>query len=79
MEKEVKNRPLFFAENRDFMRVLWYNFKGSKRGDFNAESQAKQLIREGKVLVNGETELRRGRKLYPGDTVTAEGKTLTVE
>lgn len=41
--------------------------------------QAKQLIREGKVLVNGETELRRGRKLYPGDTVTAEGKTLTVE
>ena len=41
--------------------------------------QAKQLIREGKVLVNGETELRRGRKLYPGDTVTAEGKTLSVD
>lgn len=41
--------------------------------------QAKQMILDGQVKVNGETELRRGRKLYPGDTVTAEGKNLSVE
>jgi len=41
--------------------------------------QAKQMIRSGQVKVNQETELRRGRKLYPGDTVTAEGNVLKVE
>lgn len=32
--------------------------------------EAKILIADGEVSVNGETELRRGRKLYPGDVVT---------
>lgn len=31
--------------------------------------EAKAWIAEGGVLVNGEAETRRGRKLYPGDTV----------
>ncbi len=30
---------------------------------------AKYFIQEGMVLVNGEPELRRGRKLYPEDKV----------
>ena len=36
---------------------------------------AKALIQEGMILVNGELEERRGRKLYPGDIVkvTDEG------
>lgn len=32
--------------------------------------EAKQVIQEGLVTVNGQVETRRGRKLYPGDTVT---------
>jgi S4 domain protein YaaA len=35
--------------------------------------QAKALLAEGDVLVNGEKETRRGRKLYPGDTVQVRG------
>lgn len=31
--------------------------------------QAKALIQEGQIAVNGETETRRGRKLFPGDHV----------
>ncbi len=31
--------------------------------------EAKVLIKEGAVLVNGEVELRRGRKLQAGDEV----------
>jgi ribosome-associated protein len=31
--------------------------------------QAKMMIQGGEVEVNGETELRRGRKLFAGDTV----------
>ena len=39
---------------------------------------AKILIQEGEVMVNGETELRRGRKLYDGDEVTFSGETIRV-
>ncbi len=35
---------------------------------------AKMLIADGMVKVNGENEERRGRKLYPGDTVEVEGE-----
>ena len=34
---------------------------------------AKWMIRDGKAAVNGETELRRGRKLYEGDVVSFDG------
>lgn len=33
----------------------------------------KSFLQEQGVLVNGEQEHRRGRKLYPGDVVEAEG------
>ncbi|ACL68766.1 RNA-binding S4 domain-containing protein [Halothermothrix orenii] len=36
--------------------------------------QAKNLIQAGKVMVNGEEELRRGRKLVPGDEVQLVGE-----
>ncbi len=32
--------------------------------------EAKELIQSGKVLVNGEIEVRRGKKLTDGDTVS---------
>ena len=41
--------------------------------------EAKIIITEGMVLVNGETELRRGRKLRPGDRVETGGKSFQVE
>ena len=31
------------------------------------------------VKVNGEVETQRGKKLYPGDTVSYDGKTFKVE
>ncbi|MBL0226029.1 MAG: RNA-binding S4 domain-containing protein [Geobacteraceae bacterium] len=41
--------------------------------------EAKIIIAEGRVMVNGETELRRGRKLYPGDRVALGSHAFTVE
>lgn len=40
--------------------------------------QAKLLIEDGRVKVNGITETRRGRKLVSGDRVTAFGQTYQV-
>lgn len=41
--------------------------------------EAKIIIRQGIVLVNGEAEIRRGRKLVTGDRVTVAGTTHQVE
>ncbi|MEL6902843.1 MAG: RNA-binding S4 domain-containing protein [Cyanobacteria bacterium J06606_4] len=40
--------------------------------------QAKILIRSGDVSVNGEMELRRGRKLFNADIVTVDEVSYTV-
>jgi ribosome-associated protein len=41
-------------------------------------SEAKPLVQDGQVLVNGEVETRRGRQLVPGDEVTLRGETVRV-
>lgn len=41
--------------------------------------EAKVIIAEGYVSVNGEVEVRRGRKLYPGDKVVYGRKSFMVE
>ena len=40
---------------------------------------AKQLIQEGYVKVNGEVCTMRGKKLYPGDRVEMPGMDFVVE
>ena len=40
--------------------------------------EAKVLIQEGQVQVNGEVCTMRGKKLRPGDTFTFHGQTCTV-
>ncbi|KNC18177.1 tRNA synthetase RNA-binding protein [Arthrobacter sp. RIT-PI-e] len=40
--------------------------------------EAKALIDNGLVQVNGEIEERRGRQLHPGDTVGVNGVTLRI-
>ncbi len=40
--------------------------------------EAKFAIQDGLVKVNGEVELRRGRKLYDQDVVSFEGKTIFI-
>ena len=41
--------------------------------------EAKIIIKQGMVEVNGESEVRRGRKLVTGDRVTVAGTTHRVE
>ena len=40
---------------------------------------AKFVIQDGKVLVNGNVEYQRGKKIYPGDVVSYNGKDFKVE
>lgn len=41
-------------------------------------AEAKDLIRDGKVKVNGETEERRGRKLYKGDVFSFQNEEIRI-
>ncbi len=47
-------------------------------GLLDSGGDAKEVIIDGYVLVNGEEERRRGRQLHDGDTVTFEGRTVRV-
>lgn len=42
-------------------------------------SEAKELVLDGKVAVNGEICTMRGKKIRSGDTVTVNGHDITVE
>lgn len=41
-------------------------------------SEAKEVIQNGEVFVNGEVDTRRGRKLVPGDIVEYNGEALEI-
>lgn len=41
-------------------------------------ADAKDIILEGLVKVNGQVEKRRGKKLYDGDIVSFEGKEIKI-
>jgi len=49
-----------------------------KAGLVGSGVDAKFLIGDGLVSVNGEVETRRGRKLYAGDSFEFEGETVEV-
>ncbi|MBQ7250625.1 MAG: S4 domain-containing protein YaaA [Bacilli bacterium] len=40
--------------------------------------EAKFFLQTERVLVNGEVDQRRGRKLYPGDLVVVKGGTYRI-
>ena len=40
--------------------------------------QAKWFLAENEVLVDGEVDARRGRKLYPGMTIVVLGKSYKI-
>ena len=40
--------------------------------------EAKIVIQDGEVMVNGETEFQRGKKLYDGDMVSFRGEEIKI-
>ena len=42
-------------------------------------AEAKEVIIEGLVKVNGEIDSRRGKKLYDGDVISFNGEEIKIE
>ena len=49
-----------------------------KAGLAESGAAAHTLVQEGKVFVNNEAEMRRGRKCRAGDVISASGREFTV-
>jgi ribosome-associated protein len=47
-------------------------------GIADSGADAKALLADGAVTVNGEREERRGRQLHPGDEVVAGGEAVRI-
>jgi ribosome-associated protein len=62
-------------EDEDFIR-LGQALK--KAGVVGSGVEAKMLIQNGYVKLNGEEEYQRGKKLRDGDIVTYEGETIQI-
>lgn len=58
-----------YIKLQDLLKVAGLTYTGG---------EAKVMVQEGLVTVNGEVCTMRGRKIRPGDTVEFEGKTLEV-
>lgn len=68
---------LKLKENEVFIR-LGQALKAAGKAKSGVE--AKYLVQEGRVRVNGETEVRRGRKLYDRDEFTLDdNETVRIE
>ncbi len=75
MVKEIKMELFQLRAGEDFIR-LGQVLKAAGMAETGAE--AKEVIQDGLVMVNGETETRRGRKLHSGDVVLYDGKELRI-
>lgn len=58
-----------YIKLQDLLKIAGLTYTGG---------EAKVMVQEGLVTVNGEVCTMRGRKIRPGDTVEFEGKKLEV-
>ncbi len=59
-----------FVELKNLLKILNY---------VNSGGEAKMMVLDGEVQVNKEVELRRGRKLRPGDLVQIMGDSIKID
>lgn len=74
--KEKKMNVIKLREKDEFIK-LGQALKAA--GLVGSGVEAKDVIMDGLVKVNGETDTRRGRKLYPDDVVDYDGEQIKIE
>lgn len=63
-------------ENEEFIK-LGQALK--KAGLVDSGVDAKMVIQDGLVELNGQVELQRGKKLYGGEVITYNGQSVKIE
>ena len=68
---------MYTIKLREEFIKLGQALKAAGVGENGAE--AKEVIIEGLVKVNGEIDTRRGKKLYDGDVISFNGEEIKIE
>ena len=74
--KGIEMEHIKIRQNEEFIK-LGQALKAV--GAVESGVEAKEVIQEGLVLVNGQIDTRRGRKLYEGDLVEFDGIQIKIE
>ena len=74
--KGIEMEHIKIRQNEEFIK-LGQALKAV--GAVESGVEAKEVIQEGLVLVNGEIDTRRGRKLYERDLVEFDGIQIKIE
>ena len=74
--KGIEMEHIKIRQNEEFIK-LGQALKAV--GAVESGVEAKEVIQEGLVLVNGEIDTRRGRKLCEGDLVEFDGIQIKIE
>lgn len=74
--KGIEMEHIKIRQNEEFIK-LGQALKAV--GAVESGVEAKEVIQEGLVLVNGDIDTRRGRKLYEGDLVEFDGIQIKIE
>lgn len=74
--KGIEMEHIKIRQNEEFIK-LGQALKAV--GAVESGVEAKEVIQKGLVLVNGEIDTRRGRKLYEGDLVEFDGIQIKIE
>ncbi len=72
----MKTKEVFLKENEEFITL---NVLLKITGIIPTGGMAKLYLAENSVLVNGEEENRRGRKLYENDVIEVENKSYVIK
>lgn len=67
---------VYIREDEEFIK-LGQALK--KAGVVDSGVEAKIVITEGEVRLNGEVEIQRGKKLHDGDIVEFNGETIEIK
>lgn len=76
LELKIRGIEMEVIKLRDEFIKLGQALKAA--GFVESGVEAKDVIQDGLVSVNGEIDTRRGRKLYDGDVVVFEGKEIKI-
>lgn len=75
--ESTKSKNMEIIKLRDEFIKLGQALKAA--GLVESGVDAKEVIVQGLVVVNGEIETRRGRKLYDGDEVEFDGDKISIQ
>ena len=77
-QRAIERNSLIEIQIRETDEFIKLGQALKKAGLVESGVDAKFVIQDGLVKVNGETELQRGKKIHDGDVISYNGETVKV-